>query len=347
VQSAIPVSIADAGYQDVPIYLAGLGNVQAFNTTAIHTQVDGKLQSVNFVEGQEVHKGDVLVQIDPRYYQAALDQAKGKKAEDEAQLVSAQKDLERIQTLLAKSFETHQDLDHQTALVGQLKATIEADQAAIEGAQTQLEYTTIRAPIDGRTGIRQIDPGNIVHTTDTTPVVVLTQTHPISIVFTLPEGSLSDMRQAIARGPVTVLAYDQNDAQRLGTGTLLLVDNEIDQTTSTIRLKATFPNDDEALWPGEFVHVRVLVDTRKHVVTAPSVAVQRGPQGLYVWMVRPDNTADAHPIDVGPSQGDVTIINGGISAGDQVVVNGQYRLQPGSRIELNAAPTATAKGTAS
>ena len=215
----IPVTIAVAARRDVPIYLAGLGTVQASNTTAIHTQIDGKLQSVNFTEGQVVHKGDALVQIDPRLYQAALDQAKAKKAADAAQLISAEKDLDRFKTLAAKDNATQQSVDQQQAKVDQLKATIDADQAAIESAQTQLDYTTIAAPTDGRVGIRQVDPGNIVHVADTTPIVVLTQTRPIAIVFTLPEIDLPDVRRAMARGPVAVLAYDQNDARLLGSGT--------------------------------------------------------------------------------------------------------------------------------
>jgi multidrug efflux system membrane fusion protein len=345
--AAIPVTVADAAYRDLPIYLAGLGNIQASNTTAVHTQVDGKLQSVNFVEGQEVHKGDVLAQIDPRLYQAALDQAKAKKAQDEAQLVSAKKDLTRFQALLAKNFDTQQNVDHQIALVGQTEAAIQADQAAIESAQTQLDYTTIRSPVDGRTGIRQIDPGNIVHVADTAPIVVVTQTHPIAVVFTLPERYLGDVRQAMSRGPVTVEAHDQNDQQLLATGKLLLVDNQIDQTTSTIRLKAIFPNEDDVLWPGEFVHARILADTRQHVVTIPSVAVQRGPDGLYAWVVKPDGTVETRPIRVGPEQNALTIVDSGVSAGDQVVMNGQSRLQPGSHVQHNSAPVATAGGGSS
>lgn len=335
---AVPVTVADATYKDVPIYLDGLGTVQASDTTAVHTQVDGKLQSVDFVEGQGVHKGDVLAQIDPRLYQAALDQAKAKKAQDEAQLVSAKKDLERFQTLVGKGFETTQNLDHQIALVAQLQATIQADQAAIESAQTQLDYTTIKTSVDGRTGIRQVDPGNIVHVADTTPIVVITQTSPSAVIFTLPERYLDDVRQAMSRGSVTVQAYGQNDQKLLATGTLLLINNQIDQTTSTIRLKAVFPNEDDALWPGQFVNARVLVDTRQHVVTVPSVAVQRGPQGLYAWIVKPDNTVDTSPVQVGPAQDGVTIITSGVTAGQSIVVNGQSRLQPGSHVQPNSAP---------
>jgi multidrug efflux system membrane fusion protein len=343
---AVPVTVVDATYKDVPIYLDGLGAVQASDTTAVHTQVDGKLQSVDFVEGQGVHKGDVLAQIDPRLYQAALDQAKAKKAQDEAQLVSAKKDLERFQTLVGKGFETTQNLDHQIALVAQLQATIQADQAAIESAQTQLDYTTIRTSVDGRTGIRQVDPGNIVHVADTTPIVVITQTSPSAVIFTLPERYLDDVRQAMSRGSVTVQAYGQNDQKLLATGTLLLINNQIDQTTSTIRLKAVFPNEDDALWPGQFVNARVLVDTRQHVVTVPSVAVQRGPQGLYAWIVKPDNTVDTSPVQVGPAQDGVTIITSGVTAGQSIVVNGQSRLQPGAHVQPNSlsAPVPVASG---
>jgi membrane fusion protein, multidrug efflux system len=330
---AVPVTTDVASTRDVPIYLSGLGIVQASNTTALHSQVDGKLQSVNFVEGQMVRQGDVLVQIDPRFYQAALDQAKAKKAQDAAQLVSAQKDLERFQTLVLKNAETQQNVDHQIALVAQVKATIEADQAAVESAQVQLDYTTIKAPTDGRMGIRQIDPGNIIHANDTTPIVVLTQTKPISVIFTLPEKNLDDVRAAMARGEVSVVAYDQDDKNPLATGTLALVDNVIDQTTGTIKLKATFPNADEKLWSGEFVHARVLVDTRKDALTVPTAAIQRGPSGFYVWRIQPDGTAQAQPVQAGAAQSGVTVLEDGLSAGDRVVVQGQYRLQAGARVD--------------
>lgn len=335
--AAIPVSIAEVRERDVPIYRDGLGTVQAASTVAIHSQVDGRLQGVNFVEGQQVRRGDVLARIDPRLFQAALDQAKAKKGQDEAQLVSAQKDLVRFQSLLAKNFDSQQNVDRQTALVAQLTATIAADEAAIESAQTQLDYTTITAPVDGRVGIRQVDPGNIVHVADLTPVVVLTQTRPISIVFTLPESALDEVRGAMARGPVAVLAYDQSNAQQLASGTLLLIDNQIDQSTSTIRLKATFPNEDERLWPGEFVHVRLLLESRAQVVAVPSSAVQRGPDGPYVWLLAPDGTAQIRPITPGPTEEGHTVLDGGVQAGDQVVVAGQSRLQPGSRVSVTAA----------
>jgi multidrug efflux system membrane fusion protein len=328
------VTVATVARQDVPIYLNGLGTVQASNTIAIHTQIDGKLQSVRFVEGQEVHKGDILVQIDPRYYQAALDQVKAKQAEDEAQLVSAQKDLERFQTLVSKSFETQQNLDHQDALVGQLKATIEADKAAIESAQIQLDYTTIPAPIDGRVGLRQIDAGNIVHVTDTTPIVVLTQTKPIGVVFSLPERTLDSIRVAMRLGPLDVVALDQDNQKELGRGSLLLVDNIADATTGTVRLKAAFPNDDERLWPGQFVNVRLLLKTERNALTIPSAAVQRGPQGLYAWLVTREDKTIMRPVQVGSTFAGHTIVTNGLSDGDRVVVDGQSKLEPGTRVAV-------------
>jgi multidrug efflux system membrane fusion protein len=345
---AVPVTVAKVSTEDVPVYLTGLGIVQSSNITSIRTQVDGKLLSVNFAEGQTVHRGDVLVQIDPTLYKAALDQAKAKKAQDEAQLVSVTKDLERTQTLLAKAADTQQNFDRQTAQVAQVKATIQADQAAIESAQAQLDYTTIRAPTDGRMGIRQIDPGNFLRANDTTgagTIVVLTQTKPISVVFTLPEKNLEDVRRAMARGPVEIIALDQDDAKTLATGTLMLVDNVIDQTTGTIKLKATFPNDDERLWSGEFVHVRLLNETRSNALVVPSAAIQRGPKGLFVWRIE-GGTARPQVVEAAEPQGGTTVVTKGLSAGDQVVINGQYRLQAGTRVEAKPL-AAQANGDAS
>src|SRR5215831_17039596 len=253
----VPVTIAGVSQQDVPVYLDGLGTVQASNTVAVHSQIDGKLQSVNFVEGQEVHKGDTLAVIDPRALQAALNQAIAKKAQDEAQLIAAQKDLDRFKTLIAKAAGTQQSVDQQQGKVDQFTATIDADQAAIESAQTQLSYTTITAPIDGRVGFRQVDAGNIIHANDTNPLTVLTQIRPSIAIFTLPQKDLADVRDAMLRGAVQVIAMDQDNTRQLAQGELMLVDNQIDQTTSTIRLKARFPNEDDRLWPGEFVRLRV------------------------------------------------------------------------------------------
>jgi multidrug efflux system membrane fusion protein len=330
---SIPVSVTAAAQRDVPIYYDALGTVQALNTVAIRAQVNGQLISIDFRQGQEVHKGDVLAKIDPAVFKSALDQAVSKKSEDEALLVDAEKDLERFNTLVLKNFETHQNLDAQQAKVDQTKATIDADQAAIEAAQTQLNYATITAPIDGVVGFRQVDIGNIIHTNDVNPLTVLTQIKPCTVVFTLPQDDLGPVREAMLHGSVPVLAFDQNDKEQLAEGHLLLINNQIDQTTSTIQLKAEFSNEDERLWPGEFVRIRILITTRKDVVTIPPVAVQRGPNGLYAWVVKPDNTVDQRVIETTSVNNDVTIVTKGIAAGEQVVVNGQYRLDVGSRVD--------------
>jgi multidrug efflux system membrane fusion protein len=330
----IPISVAVAARQDVPIYAGGLGTVQALNTVPVHSQVDGKLIQVLFTEGQHMKAGDVLAKIDPRLFQAALDQATAKKSQDEAQLVSAQKDLVRFTTLAVKSFETQQNVDQQQAKVDGFKAAIAADKAAIESAQTQLDYTTITAPIDGRVGFRQVDVGNIVHASDTTPLVVLTQTQPATAIFTLPESFLDDVRDAMTRGPVEVTAYDQNNVRTLGTGKILLIDAIIDQATATIRLKALFPNADEKLWPGEFVNVRVLIDTQHNVIAIPASAVQRGQNGFYAWAITGGNKAEMTPLKTGATTNDITIVASGVNEGDRLVIEGQYKLQPDSVVTV-------------
>jgi multidrug efflux system membrane fusion protein len=330
---AIPVTVADAARRDVPVFLQGLGTVQASNTIAIHSQIDGKLQSVDFTEGQEVHKGDVLAVIDPRALKAALDQAVAKKAQDQAQLTGALKDMERFKTLVLKNAETQQNVDSQQAKVDQLKAMIDGDQGAIESAQTQLSYATITAPIDGRVGFRQVDVGNIIHANDPNPLTVLTQIHPVVATFTLPQNNLAQVRAAMLRGAVPVLAFDQDNADQLAAGELLLVDNQIDQTTSTIRLKGNFANTDDRLWPGEFVHLRIQVDTRKDAVTIPPVALQRGPQGYYAWVIKPDNTAEQRAVEATQANDQIAIVTKGLAPDERVVVNGQYRLQAGSRVD--------------
>jgi membrane fusion protein, multidrug efflux system len=331
---AVPVSIATATRQDVPIYLTGLGTVQAQFTVAIHAQVDGKLQDVFFKEGQRVKKGDVLAKIDPRLYQAALDQAKARKAMDEATLVAAQKDLARFQALVARNAETQQNLDLQQSKVDQTKASIDADIAAIETAQTNLDYTDIVAPTDGRMGVRLIDPGNIVHASDQNAIAILTQTQPTALVFTLPAQTLDDVRAAMARGGVQVGAFDRDNARLLSTGTLLTVDNLIDPSTATYRLKAMFANEDEKLWPGEFVNARVQIGMQKEAVVIPSVAVQRGPHGLFAWVVNADNSVEPRPIQTGAVDGDRVTVASGITAGERVVVNGQYKLQTGATVTI-------------
>jgi multidrug efflux system membrane fusion protein len=346
-RTAVPVSIATASRQDVPIYLTGLGTVQALFTVGIHAQVDGKLKEVFFKEGQRVQKGDVLAKIDPRLYQAALDQAKARKAQDEATLTAALKDLTRFQTLAAKNFETQQNLDQQQAKVDQAKASIAADDAAIETAQTNLDYTSIVATNDGRMGVRMVDPGNIVHASDQGAIAILTQTEPITVTFTLPAQTLDDIREALKRGAVEVAAYDRDNVRLLSSGTLSTIDNLIDPATATYRLKATFKNDDEKLWPGEFVNVRLLVDTRKDVVVIPPLAVQRGPHGLFAWVVKADGTVEPRPIQTGTTTGDRTIITSGVNDGDRVVTDGQYKLQTNAPVTITAPPTAATQGNAS
>ena len=330
----IPVSVAAAVRQDVPIYVSGLGNVQALNTVPIHSQVDGQLVEIAFTEGQHIKKGDVLAKIDPRLFQAAFDQAIAKKAQDDANLTSADKDLTRAKTLAVRSFETQQVVDQQQAKVDSFKASIKADEAAIESARTQLDYTTITSPIDGRVGIRQIDIGRIIHANDTTPLVVVSQTQPSTVIFTLPEIQLEPLRAAMERGPVEVTALDQNNVKALGTGKLLLIDVVIDQATATIRLKALFPNTDERLWPGEFVNARVLLGTESNALTIPSAALQRGPDGLFTWVVGSDGKAQMRPIKTGPPADETTIVADGIGVGERVVTEGYYRLQPGVTVAI-------------
>jgi multidrug efflux system membrane fusion protein len=342
----VPVTVAEVGRHDVPIYLDGLGTVQASNTVAVHSQVDGKLQSVKFVEGQRVKAGDVLAIVDPRPFQAALDQAKAKKAQDQAQLVSDAKDLARFQDLVKKGAGTQQAVDQQQAKVDALKATIASDQAGIENAETQLSYATITAPIDGRVGFRQVDAGNIVHAGDQTPITMLTDLTPTMVIFTLPQRDLPSVQEAMTKGEVKVVALDQDNTRELGQGTLLLIDNQIDQTTSTIRLKASFPNEDGRLWPGEFIHARVLVETLKDAATIPSAAVQRNSQGLLAWVIKPDGSAENRPIQGGPSQNDMTVVKSGLKPGEQVVVSGQYRLKPGVKVQPTQAQTPVAETSA-
>ncbi len=331
---AVPVSIARATRQDVPVYVTGLGNVQASFTIAIHSQVDGTMEQVLFTEGQHVKKGDLLAQIDPRLFRAALDQAKAKKAQDVATLASAQKDLDRSKTLVVQSFATQQTVDQQQARVDQIKAAVEADQAAIETAQTQLDFASIRAPSDGRVGVRLVDPGNLIRANDTRPIATLVLTQPSAVLFTLPMQVLDDLRDAMARGPVEVTAFDQNNRRQLSAGQLLLIDNLIDQTTATIRLKAMFDNADERLWPGEFVNARVMLETRRNVIAVPTTVVQRGPQGLFVWVINADNIAGPRRVELGPTSGNLTVINAGLAEGDRVVIDGQYKLQANARVTI-------------
>jgi multidrug efflux system membrane fusion protein len=332
------VSVAVATRQDVPVYATGLGTVQASFTIGIHSQVEGIMQEVPFTEGQHVKKGDVLARIDPRPFQAALDQAKAKRMQDIALLGAAEKDLARSKTLVVQNVATQQLVDQQQARVDQLKASIAADEAAIETAQTQVDYTTIRSPSDGRIGVRVVDPGNLMHAADARSIATVVLTQPAAVMFTLPMQVLDDLRDAMTRGPVEVTAFDQNNRRLLSTGTLLLIDNIIDQATATLRLKAMFANADERLWPGEFVNARVLLETRKDVIAVPTTVVQRGAKGLFAWVVGDDDKAVPRPIELGPVSGELTVITAGINDGDRVVTDGQYKLQVNAPVAIITAP---------
>ena len=330
----IPVTIGSAQRKDFPVYLDGLGTVQAYNTVTVNTRVDGELDKVDFKQGQDVKAGEVLAQIDPRPFQAALDLAKATKAKDQAQLENARLDLKRYQQAGTLA-NTQQQIDTQTALVHQLEATVQADQANVEAAQVQLDYTTIRAPLSGRTGLRLVDQGNIVHAASTSGLVVITQLHPISVLFTLPQDQLQEVirQMRASKAPLPVMAQGRDDQRQLGTGTLEFVDNQIDQSTGSVRLKATFPNNEGALWPGEYVNVRLQLETLPQVVIVPSTAVQRGPNGMYVYVVKPDATVAMQPVRVGQMSGGTAVIENGLGSGTSIVVAGQYRLQPGSRVQ--------------
>jgi multidrug efflux system membrane fusion protein len=332
-QDRPPIAVASVVRKDVPVYLAGLGTVQAYNTVTVHSQIDGQLTDVLFSEGQEVKKGDVLAKIDPRTYQAQYDQAVATKAKDAATLANARHDLERYANL--GNSVSGQTLDTQRSLVEQLNATVKADQAAIDNAKTQLSYTTITSLIDGRTGIRQVDAGNIIHASDANGLVVVTQLKPISVLFSLPQQNLQAINEQIAiQGKLQVIAVG-NDGHTLDTGTLELVDNQIDQATGTIKLKSTFPNDKLMLWPGGFTNVKLLLTTRKNAVVVPTVAVQRGPSNSYVFLYKPeDKTVTMRTVKVAMSQDLDSVIDDGLAEGDQVVIDGMAKLQEGSKVTL-------------
>jgi multidrug efflux system membrane fusion protein len=326
---------------NLPIYLDGLGTVQAFNTVTVRSRVDGEVQRIAFVEGQEVHAGDLLAQIDPAPFQAQLDQSIAKKAQDEAQLAIAKMTLRRDGDLLAGKILAQQDYDTQKATVEQLDAAVKGDQAAIDNARTQLGYTKITAPINGRTGIRLVDAGNIVHATDSNGIVVLTQIRPISIVFTLPEQNLGTIQQHLGSGePLKTFAVQRDNRTAFAEGALAVIDNQIDTSTGTIRLKATFPNTDSRLWPGQFVNVRLLLETRKDATVVPASVVQRGPDGTFAFVISND-VAVVRPVQVALTESDQALIDAGLTPGERVVVDGQYKLQPGAKVKASEAGTAT------
>jgi membrane fusion protein, multidrug efflux system len=337
VPKGVAVETAMVVRKTVPVYLEGLGNVQAFYTANITARVDGELQRVTFVEGQMVKKGQLLAQIDPRPNQAALDQAIATEARDNAQLDSAQRALARSVQLAPQNLASQATLDLQRGTVEQLQAQIKVDRAIIDNARTQLDYTSIVSPIAGRTGIRKVDPGNNVHASDTGGIVVVTQVQPISIVFTLPEDELLAVTQALNTGEVNVTALSRDDKTQLDTGSLSLIDNQIDPSTATMRLKATFPNTQNTLWPGQFVNVRVLVRQQQDALTVPSAAIQHGPDGLFTFVVKSDSTVEMRALKTGQDNEGLVVVADGLSAGERVVTSNQYRLQPGTHVSLIAA----------
>jgi multidrug efflux system membrane fusion protein len=331
----VPVVAGVVARKDVPIYLDGLGTVQAYNTVMVRARVDGQVERVAFVEGQDVHVGDLLVQIDAAPFQAALDQALAKKGQDEAQLANAQVDLKRYGDLLADEGVTQQVYDTQKALVNQLEAAVKADEAAVESARVQLSYTTITSPIEGRTGIRQIDQGNIVHPGDANGLVVITQLRPVSVVFTLPEQTLGRIHKQLSVTPeLTILAVGRDNTNVLSEGELSVIDNQIDTSTGTIKLKATFPNSDLSLWPGQFVNARLRLSVSKDSAVVPASVVQRGPEGPFAFVIKEGQTVEIRPIKVGQIEQGEALIEEGLKPGEQVVVDGQYRLQKGSKIKI-------------
>lgn len=334
-QPPVPVVAGTVEKKDVPIYLDGLGTVQALNTVTVRARVDGEIKKIAFTEGQEVKAGDLLMEIDAAPYLATYEQAMAKKAQDEAQLANAQRDLDRYDDLVGKKVISSQQYDTQKALVRQFAATVNADQAAVESAKVQLDYTKVLAPITGRTGIRLVDQGNVVRASDQTGLVVLTQLQPISLLFTLPEQSLTSIdKEAAAAGTLDVLGVDRDNKTLLDRGKLSVIDNQIDTTTGTIRLKAAFPNEHMQLWPGQFVNARLLIKVRKDGLVVPASVVQRGPQGAFAFVIKADETVEVRPVKVGPIENGQALIDEGLELGEQVVVDGQYKLQPGSRVKI-------------
>lgn len=333
---AVPIVAGTVAQLDVPIYLTGVGTVIAYNTDVVRAQIQGQIISINFTEGQTVHAGDLLAQIDPRPYQALIDQYTGNLERDQAQLVNAETNLKRYTTLGQKGWATPQLLETQQAQVGELHAAIKADQALIDAAKVQLSYTRLTSPIDGVAGIRQIDIGNIISPSNTNGLVVVTQLHPISLIFTLPETSLPQIQQQQqkTKTPLPVLAYSQDNTIQLDQGVLGLVNNEILQTTGSIQLKANFDNKANKLWPGELVNARLLVEMRHNGLTVPAGVVQQGSKGPYAYVVNPDSTVSIRPIKVAQISDGQALIDSGLKPNEQVVVDGQYKLQPGTRVTI-------------
>lgn len=329
-----PVQAATARSESVPRYLSGLGTVTAANTVTVRSRVDGQLMALHFEEGQQVKAGDLLAEIDPSQFQVALAQAQGQLARDQATLANAKRDLARYQQLVKTNLVSRQELDTQQALVAESAGTIKADQAAVASAQLQLDWSRITAPIDGRVGLKQVDIGNQISSGDTAGIVVLTQTHPIDLVFTLPESDIPTITQARKNGTLSVEAWDRTNTRKIATGTLLSLDNQIDSTTGTIKLKARFSNEDDALFPNQFVNARMLVDTQHDAVVIPAAALQMGNEGNFVWVLNSDNKVSKHLVTPGLQTSQTVVIDAGLSAGDRVVTDGIDRLTEGASVEV-------------
>jgi multidrug efflux system membrane fusion protein len=339
----IPVTAGIVAVADVPVFLNAIGAVQAFNMVTVKSRVDGQIMQVAFTEGQMVKAGAPLLQIDPRPYQAILEQAQAAKQKDEAQLTSAEADLARYAELVGPGHQTRQSYDQQKALVAQLQASIKGDEAQINTARLNLGYADIRAPIDGRLGARLIDAGNLVRATDAAGLVTITQLKPIFVSFTLAQDNIDQIREHQAKAPLVVQAYSGDGKTLLGEGKLTLIDNVIDQTTGTIHLKATFANTDEGLWPGRFVNVRVVLRVRKEVPTVPAQTVQDGPTGHFAYVIKSDDTVERREVEVAAVQDGTAVVTKGLAPGEKVVVEGQFRLTPGARVRV-APPPAGAAG---
>lgn len=334
--AGIPVTAGTVAAADVPIFLNAIGTVQAFNMVTIKSRVDGQIVAVNFAEGQEVKAGAALFQIDPRPFEAALQQAQAAREKDEVQLANAEADLARYSQLVGPGFQTRQSYDQQKALVAQLQAALKGDAAQINAARLTLGYADIRSPIDGRLGARLVDLGNMVRASDAAGLVTITQLKPIFVSFTLAQEHIDEIREQQAKAPLAVRAARGDQKRSLGDGKLTLIDNAIDQATGTIRLKATFANDDERLWPGEFVNVRVILAVRKGVPTVPAQTVQDGPTGHYAYVIKSDDTVERRAVEIAAVQDGIAVVTKGLSPGEKIVVDGQYRLTEGARVRLSA-----------
>jgi len=329
---AVPVLVAAVQRRDVPVYLDGLGNVNALKTVTVRSQVDGRLDQVLFIEGQAVKTGELLARIDPRPFQNQLQQAQGAIERDRAQLEGAKRNLERYKQLAAKKLIPQQQADDQAATVGQFEGAVRVDQAAIDLARLNLDYANIKSPLDGVTGVRLVDPGNLVRASDANGLVVITQLDPIAVIFSLPQDELFRVMEELQKGAMTVEAWNRDGTQKLATGQLSLVDNQINAATATMRLKATLPNPQRLLWPNLFVKARLLVTVRKDALVVPSTVPQRGPDGTFAYVVQPDQTVQPRPIEVEQTAGDIVVVTKGLSEGEQVVADGQNQLRAGSKV---------------